>query len=159
MTKTNAMRQLDRAKIPYEVQCYDYDETDLSGLHAAQALGMPPEQIFKTLVTRGEKRGVQVFCIPVAANLNLKKAAKISGDKKIEMIHVKDLLGLTGYIRGGCSPIGMKKQYPTFIDQTALGFDRIGVSAGTRGQQLLLSPEDLIRFVGITPADLTDTTE
>ena len=155
MTKTNAIRQLDRAGISYEVQCYAYEESDLSGVHAAEALHMPPERIFKTLVTRGEKRGIQVFCIPVAANLDLKKAARISGDKKIEMIPVKELLGLTGYLRGGCSPIGMKKQYPTFIDRSALDFDRIGISAGKRGQQLLLHPEDLIRFVGITPADLT----
>lgn len=155
MTKTNAMRQLDRAKIPYQVQCYDYDESDLSGIHAAQALGMPPEQIFKTLVTRGEKQGIQVFCIPVAANLDLKKAARVSGDKKIEMIAVKELQTLTGYIRGGCSPIGMKKQYPTFLDETALLFPQIGVSAGVRGQQLLVDPADLIRFVPMTTADLT----
>lgn len=155
MTKTNAMRLLDRAKITYEVQCYDYDESDLSGIHAAQALGMPPEQIFKTLVTRGDKNGLQVFCIPVDANLDLKKAARVSGNKKIEMIAVRELLALTGYVRGGCSPIGMKKLYPTFLDETALCFDRIGVSAGTRGQQMLVDPEDLIRFVPMQTADLT----
>ena len=155
MTKTNDMRQLDRAKITYEVQCYEYDESDLSGVHAAQALGMPPEQIFKTLVTRGEKKGLQVFCIPVDATLDLKKAARVSGDKKIEMIAVKDLQALTGYIRGGCSLIGMKKLYRTYLDETALCFDRIGVSAGARGQQILVDPEDLIRFVPMQAADLT----
>ena len=155
MTKTNAMRLLDKANISYEVQCYEYDEADLSGVHAAQCLGMPPEQIFKTLVTRGEKRGVQVFCIPVNANLDLKKAARVSGDKKIEMIAVKELLALTGYIRGGCSPVGMKKLYPTYLDETALCFDRIGVSAGARGQQIMVNPEDLIQFVPMQTADLT----
>ena len=155
MTKTNAMRLLDRAKISYEVQTYDYDESDLSGLHAAAELGMDPHQVFKTLVTRGERQGIQVFCIPVCCSLDLKKAAKVSGDKKVEMIAVRELLGLTGYMRGGCSPIGMKKQYPTYIDQSALEFDRIGVSAGKRGEQLLLDPSALIAYVGMTPADLT----
>lgn len=155
MTKTNAMRLLDRAKISYEVQTYDYDESDLSGLHAAAELGMNPHQVFKTLVTRGERQGIQVFCIPVCCSLDLKKAAKVSGDKKVEMIAVRELLGLTGYMRGGCSPIGMKKQYPTYIDQSALEFARIGVSAGKRGEQLLLDPSALIAYVGMTPADLT----
>lgn len=155
MTKTNAMRLLDRAKISYEVQTYDYDESDLSGLHAAAELGMDPRQVFKTLVTRGERQGIQVFCIPVCCSLDLKKATKVSGDKKVEMVAVRELLGLTGYMRGGCSPIGMKKQYPTYIDQSALEFDRIGVSAGKRGVQLLLRPSALIAYVGMTPADLT----
>lgn len=119
MTKTNAMRMLDRAKIKYDVLQYDYDESDLSGVHAAAALSLDPNQVFKTLVTRGGKNGLFVFCIPVGAELDLKKCAKCAGVKSLEMIHVKELISLTGYMRGGCSPIGMKKQYPTFIDSTA----------------------------------------
>ena len=113
MTKTNVMRLLDAAKIPYKTAEYEYDENDLNGMHAAAAIGADPETIFKTLVARGDKTGPVVFCIPVCCELDLKKAAKASGNKKVELIHVKELLGLTGYIRGGCSPIGMKKQYPS----------------------------------------------
>ena len=131
------------------------DESDLSGVHAAQALGIDPDCMFKTLVARGDKRGVSVFCIPVAEELDLKKCAAVTGDKRIEMIHVKELLGLTGYIRGGCSPIGMKKKYPTWIDETAMLCDRVYVSAGMRGQQLILAPEDLRAFVEAEYADLT----
>ncbi len=109
MTKTNAMRMLDRAKIKYDVLQYDYDESDLSGVHAAAALSLDPNQVFKTLVTRGGKNGLFVFCIPVGAELDLKKCAKCAGVKSLEMIHVKELISLTGYMRGGCSPIGMKK--------------------------------------------------
>ena len=145
-TKTNAMRLLDTARIPYHTTEYEFDEDNLSGLHAAAQIGVPPEQVFKTLVTRGDKTGIGVFCIPVDMELNLKKAASASGNKKIEMIHVKELLGLTGYIRGGCSPIGMKKKYPTYIEETALLFDEIAVSAGVRGRQILLSPEMLVFF-------------
>ena len=117
---------------------------------------MPPEQIFKTLVARGEKRGYLVFCVPVCCELDLKKAAKAAGDKKIELLHVKDLLSVTGYIRGGCSPIGMKKAFPTYMDETASLYDEIGVSAGCRGCQILLSPEALAGFAGITLCDLTE---
>ena len=117
---------------------------------------MPPEQVFKTLVARGEKRGILVFCIPVCCALDLKKAAKAAGDKKIEMVHMKELLPLTGYIRGGCSPIGMKKTYPTFIDETAQLYDEIAVSAGMRGQQLILSPDDLIDYTDMNVCDLTE---
>ena len=113
MTKTNVMRLLDAAKIPYRAEEYAVDENDLNGMHAAEGIGMPPEQIFKTLVAKGERGGYAVFCIPVCCELDLKKAAKAAHDKKIELIHVKDLLATTGYIRGGCSPIGMKKQFPT----------------------------------------------
>ena len=126
MTKTNVMRLLDAAKIPYRAAEYAVDENDLNGMHAAEGIGMPPEQIFKTLVARGERAGYVVFCIPVCCELDLKKAAKAAGDKKIELIHVKDLLTVTGYIRGGCSPIGMKKQFPTYIDETAQLYDEIG---------------------------------
>ena len=155
MTKTNAMRMLDRAKIPYEVLSYEYDESDLSGVHAAQALSLDPAQVFKTLVTRGGKGGVFVFCIPVDAELDLKKAARCAGVKNIEMLHVRELQGLTGYIRGGCSPVGMKKQYPTFIDASADKFGEIYVSAGLRGQQLKVSPRELKEFIGAQFAEVT----
>lgn len=156
MTKTNVMRLLDAAKIAYRSAEYDYDENDLNGMHAAAGIGMPPEQIFKTLVARGEKRGYLVFVIPVCCELDLKKAAKAAGDKKVELIHVKELLPLTGYIRGGCSPIGMKKPFPTYMDETAQLYDEVGVSAGCRGCQILLSPDDLIDYVNLTLADLTE---
>ena len=156
MTKTNAMRLMAQAGIPIRVQEYAVDESDLSGLHAAEELGMPPEQIFKPLGARGDKTGICVFCIPVCCELDLKKAAKISKNKKVEMIHVRELLGLTGYIRGGCSPVGMKKQYPTYIEEAALLYDEIGVSAGARGVQMLLSPEALIEYSRMTAADLIE---
>lgn len=155
MTKTNAMRLLDAAGLSYRCTQYDYDESDLSGLHAAEQIGMPPEQVFKTLVTRGDKTGVTVFCIPVSSELDLRKAATVSGNKKMEMTHVKELLDLTGYIRGGCSPIGMKKKYPTFIDETAPLWDEIAVSAGRRGEQIVMEPKALIAFIEAKKADVT----
>ena len=153
--KTNAIRLIEQAKIPCREAFYDYDEKDLSGLHAAQAVGIPPEQVFKTLVVRGERTGIQVFCIPVCCELDLKKAAKAAGDKKIELVAVKDLLALTGYIRGGCSPVGMKKKYPTFFDETCILWEEIAVSAGARGHQVILSPEALVQLVGATVKDIT----
>ncbi len=155
MTITNAMRLLKQAGIEYGTSEYEVDESDLSGVHAARMLGIDPDCMFKTLVTRGEKKGIYVFCIPVAEELDLKKCAAAVGEKKVEMIHVKELLGLTGYIRGGCSPIGMKKKYPTYIDEIATLFDRIYVSAGMRGQQVILSPEDLRAYTDATFIDLT----
>lgn len=155
MTKTNAMRLLEQAKLSFRAAEYGYDENDLSGMHAAEAIGLPPEQVFKTLVARGTKNGIVVFCIPVSCTLDLKKAAIAAGDKSIEMVRMNDLLSLTGYIRGGCSPIGMKKNYPTFIDETAELFDEIAVSAGVRGQQIMIAPEDLITYVHMTVSDLT----
>ncbi len=155
MTKTNVMRLLESAGIAYRTAEYEYDENNLSGLHAAEQIGIPAEQVFKTLVTRGDKTGILVFCIPVDMELDLKKAAAVSKNKKVEMTHMKELLALTGYIRGGCSPIGMKKKYPTFIDETCILFDEIAVSAGIRGEQVILSPEDLARFTEATEADLT----
>lgn len=153
--KTNAMRLLDAAKVAYSVRTYEYEETDLSGVHAADALGMPRETVFKTLVARGDKTGFAVFCIPVAEELDLKKAAKVSGNKAVEMLHVKELLPTTGYIRGGCSPIGMKKKFPTYLDETAMLFDEIAVSAGQRGVQLILNPDDLLAFTEAVYAELT----
>lgn len=155
MIKTNVMRLLDQAKIEYSTKEYEVDESDLSGVHVAKEVGMPPEQVFKTLVARGDKNGIAVFCIPVNTELNLKKAAKATGDKKIEMVHVKELQSLTGYIRGGCSPIGMKKKYPLYIDETAQLFDEIAVSAGVRGCQVILKPDDLIKYTSAHILNLT----
>jgi Cys-tRNA(Pro)/Cys-tRNA(Cys) deacylase len=153
--KTNAVRLVEQAKIPCREAFYEFDENDLNGNHAAKAIGFPPEQVFKTLVARGERTGINVFCIPVCCELDLKKAAKAAGDKNMEMIHVKELLGLTGYIRGGCSPVGMKKKFPTFFDETCILWDEIAVSAGARGHQMIVPPEDLAELVGATLSDLT----
>ena len=154
-TKTNAMRLLEQAGIPFRVETYEFDEEHLSGAHVASQVSLPEDQIFKTLVVRGEKKGIMVFCIPVMMELDLKKAAKISGDKKIEMTHVKELLGLTGYIRGGCSPVGMKKKYPTWFDETAMLYDEIAVSAGVRGTQIIVNPDALKDYVEAAYGDVT----
>lgn len=153
-TKTNAVRLVQQAKIPCQEVFYEFDENDLRGIHAAEATGMPSEQVFKTLVARGEKTGINVFCIPVCCELDLKKAAKAAGDKNMEMVAVKELLSLTGYIRGGCSPVGMKKKYPTFLDETCILWEAIAVSAGARGHQMILPPEDLARLVDARLADI-----
>lgn len=153
--KTNVMRLLDKAKIAYEHREYPVDENDLSGTHAADLLGVPHETLFKTLVLHGDKSGYLVCVIPVDEEVDLKKAAKVSGNKKVEMIAVKELLPLTGYIRGGCSPIGMKKQFPTYIDASAKAHAIIGVSAGQRGAQILLAPEALAGYVRASFAELT----
>ncbi len=155
MTKTNAMRLLERAGLEFRVVEYDYDENDLNGMHVCTQTGMPPEQVFKTLVARGDKRGFLVFCIPVCCELDLRKAAKAAGDKRVELIHVRELLGVTGYIRGGCSPVGMKKQYPTYIDETAVLHEEIAVSGGARGVQIVTDPTGLMTYVGMQGADLT----
>ena len=153
--KTNAIRLVEKANIPCEEKFYAYSEDDLSGAHAAQVLGIPEEQVFKTLVARGVKTGINVFCIPVCCELDLKKAAKAAGDKNMELVAVKELLGLTGYIRGGCSPVGMKKKYPTYIDELCLLCDRIALSAGERGHQMLVPPEPVAELVGASIVDLT----
>ena len=153
-TKTNAVRLVQQSGIPCREEFYEFDENDLNGNHAAAAIGKPPEEVFKTLVARGERTGINVFCIPVCCELNLKKAAKAAGDKNMELIHVKELLPLTGYIRGGCSPVGMKKKYPTFFDETCQLYEEIAVSAGARGHQMLVPPEDLARLVGAKLVDL-----
>ena len=154
MTKTNVMRLLDAAKIPYEAKEYPVDENDLSGSHAADLMGVDHGSMFKTLVLKGEKTGYLVCCIPVDGEVNLKKAAKAAGDKKVEMLHMKDLLPVTGYIRGGCSPVGMKKRFPTWIDETALLYEKIAVSAGLKGVQILLNPQELADYVGAEFLDL-----
>lgn len=151
--KTNAVRLVTQNGFSCTEAFYEYDENDLNGMHAAEALGLPPEQVFKTLVARGAKGGIYVFCIPVCCELDLKLAAKSAGEKSIAMLHVKELLDVTGYIRGGCSPIGMKKQYPTFIDETCQLFDQIAVSAGERGHQMLLSADAIVT---ITRAQIVD---
>lgn len=152
-SKTNAVRIVQQAGLPCREHFYEFDENDLNGNHAAEAIGFPPEQVFKTLVARGPKVGIIVFCIPVCCELDLKKAAKAGGDKSIAMVTVKELLGLTGYIRGGCSPVGMKKKYPTFIDETCILYDEIAISAGERGHQMVVPPEPLAELIG---AELTD---
>ena len=149
------MRLLDAAKIEYEVLEYPVDENDLSGESIARKTGKDHTQVFKTLVFSGEKNGFGVCCIPVCDELELKKTAKAFGEKKVEMLHVKDLLKTTGYIRGGCSPIGMKKQFKTVIDETAILFDRIYVSAGIRGAMIGIDPNALAEYVGAEFVDVT----
>ncbi len=145
--KTNAMRQLDAAHIFYEPKTYVVDESDLSGVHIASQIGLPCEQTFKTLVTHGDRTGPVVFCLPAHREIDLRLAAALTGNKKLEMVHVKDLLALTGYIRGGCSPIGMKKKFPTFFHASARHYDKITVSAGCKGIQLLVGVEELLDFL------------
>ncbi len=154
MSKTNAIRILESHKIVFETFSYEVDENDLSGETVAKKINVDPESVFKTLVCIGDKSGHIVFCIPVTEGLNLKKAATASGNKKVEMIKLKDLLPLTGYIRGGCSPIGMKKLFPTYIDETAQLFERIYASAGVRGMQIKIYPDDLLKMVDGTYANL-----
>ncbi len=154
MSKTNAIRILELHKIKFDTFSYEVDENDLSGETVALKVGADPETVFKTLVCIGDKTGHIVFCIPVTQELNLKKAAKASGNKKVEMIKLKDLLPLTGYIRGGCSPVGMKKLFPTYIDETAQLFENIYISAGIRGTQMKLNPDDLIKLVNGIYVDL-----
>ena len=153
-TKTNAVRLVMQAGFSCEEAFYDYDENDLNGNHAAHAIGLPPEQVFKTLVAKGSRTGINVFCIPVCCELDLKLAAKAAGDKSMEMLPVKELLGTTGYIRGGCSPIGMKKKYPTFIDETCQLYDCIAVSAGERGHQMLIPYRAIVEIANAVLADI-----
>ena len=144
--KTNAMRMLERAKISYETLFYEVDESDLSGTHVADSVALPYAQVFKTLVAKGDKCGFCVFCIPVDKEIDLKLAATVSENKKLEMVAVKDLLATTGYIRGGCSPVGMKKEFPTYFDESVSMHEKITISAGIRGCQLLISKDELIDF-------------
>jgi len=157
MKKTNAARLLDREKIQYNLVEYPVDEADLSAVHVAEVMGQDVNQVFKTLVLRGNATGIFVAVVPGNAEVNIKKAAKISGNKNAEMVHMKELLGLTGYIRGACSPLGMKKSYPVFIHETCLNFETIFVSAGKRGMQLNLNPRDLIACTGAQVCNLIHT--
>ena len=153
-TKTNAVRLVQQAGFPCEEAFYEYDENDLNGNHAAEALGLPAEQVFKTLVARGARTGINVFCIPVCCELDLKAAAKAAGDKNMEMLPVKELLSVTGYIRGGCSPVGMKKKYPTYIDETCQLHGKIAVSAGERGHQMLIPYQAVLDIVDAQLVDI-----
>ena len=153
--KTNVMRTLEQKKIPYTAHTYPHEEgVAVDGVTVAASLGQDPECVFKTLVARGASKGIYVFCIPVAENLDLKKAARAVGEKSIEMVAVKEINGLTGYIRGGCSPVGMKKQYPTVFHETVEIIDTIMVSAGKIGAQVELEPRALMELVGGTAADI-----
>lgn len=154
INKTNAARLLDQMKISYDLIPYEVDENDLGAQHIAEQLGQPIERLFKTLVLRGDKLGLFVCVIPGAEEVDLKKAAKVTGNKKVEMIHVKELLPLTGYIRGGCSPIGMKKALPTWFHQSVMDYDKVYCSAGVRGLQFCLAPADLVRAARGQMADL-----
>ena len=144
--KTNAMRLLTQAGIAYELKTYPVDENDLSGVTVAAEVGLPAGQVYKTLVARGDKTGYLVCIIPVDREIDLKKLAQASGDKRVELIPTKDLLAVTGYIRGGCSPVGMKKKFPTFVESAVLAEPVVAVSAGVRGCQMLLAPTDLVAF-------------
>ncbi|GET20536.1 Cys-tRNA(Pro) deacylase [Prolixibacter denitrificans] len=155
MKKTNAARILDRQKISYQLAEYTVDENDLSAEHLAEVSGFPVEKVYKTLVARGDRNGIFVCVIPGAASLDLKKAAKASGNKKVAMVLMKELEPLTGYIRGGCSPLGMKKNYPVFIDESAFELEEIFISAGQRGLQLRLAPADLQKATGAQVVSLT----
>lgn len=156
--KTNAARLLDKMKIAYELIPYEVDESDLGAAHIAEQLGQPIERLFKTLVLRGDKSGLFVCVIPGAEEVDLKKAAKATGNKKCDLIPMKELLPTTGYIRGGCSPIGMKKAFPTYFHNSILNHEKVYCSAGQRGLQFRLSPADLVRAANGTLTDLTDTT-
>lgn len=146
LKKTNAIRLLENELIPHQIIAYQVDESDLSATHVAQQLGQPPQQVFKTLVIEGDKTGYLVCIIPARASLDLKQVAKISKNKYCQMIQMKDLLQVTGYIRGACSPIGMKKKYATYIDSSCLDLETIYVSAGQRGLQIQIAPSDLIHL-------------
>ena len=152
--KTNAARILDNLKIPYEIKTYEVDEDDLSAVHVAETAGIDISTVFKTLVTRGDKTGILMAVINGNDEINLKHLAKASGNKSVEMIALKELLPLTGYVRGGCSPLGAKKDYPVFLDSKALTHEKISISAGQRGMQLILSPQDLVKATNATVAEL-----
>ncbi len=148
--KTNAARILDTLGISYEIKEYEVDEDDLSAVHVAESVGMPIERVFKTLVARGDRNGVLMAVIPGGAELDLKALAAASGNKRVEMVHLKEVFSLTGYIRGGCSPLGAKKEYPVYLDSHAEEQEIIAVSAGKRGEQILLAPADLVKATKAT---------
>ena len=154
INKTNAARLLDKAKIKYELVPYEVDENDLAATHIATQLGEDIRQVFKTLVLKGDKTGHFVCVVPGDAEVDLKKAAKVSGNKKVDLIPMKELLPTTGYIRGGCSPVGMKKAFPTYFHSTCMDFDYIYVSAGVRGLQLKIAPADLVKYVRASIAEI-----
>ena len=153
-TKTNAVRLVEKSGAPFELHSYDYGEETMDAVSAAGKLGVPPEIVFKTLVTRSEKGDIFVFCVPGNCELDLKKAAKTTGNKKIELIAVRELLPLSGYVRGGCSPIGMKRNFPAYIDESATINDWIYINGGSRGLQIKIQPTDLARVAQAEYADI-----
>ena len=152
--KTNAARILDRCGISYELLTYPVDESDLSAVHVAEVTGIPLERLYKTLVVRGDRTGIFMAVVPGGGELDLKAAAAASGNKRAEMVHLKEVFDLTGYVRGGCSPLGMKRKYRTFIDRCALDCEKIYISAGVRGEQIIIKPEDLIKACDAVVCDL-----
>ncbi|MDR1965680.1 MAG: Cys-tRNA(Pro) deacylase [Synergistaceae bacterium] len=152
--KTNAARRLDELGVEYELRCFDVDESDLSAERAADEIGMPREVVYKTLVARGDKTGVMEACIPSGRELDLKALAALSGNRSASLVPLKELTPLTGYVRGGCSPIGGKKPYPVFISSDALAHERIAINAGSRGMLFLMSPQDLVKATGAVAGDI-----
>jgi|SRR4051794_2998666 len=155
MAKSNAVRLLDERKVPYETREYEVDPNDLSAESVAEKIGFPPEQVFKTLVVKGDRNGVCMAVVPGNAELDLKALAKLSGDRKVEMVPLKDVQPLTGYIRGGVTALAAKKEFPVYLDETAILFDVISVSAGVRGTQILLNPADYIDAVSATTGEIS----
>lgn len=153
--KTNALRMLDKAKIPYSIKEYEYDEEHLDGRHVASQVDMDPNAIFKTLVLHDHHNEHLVCCVPVLEEIDLKKLAKLAGRKSVEMIHQKDLLSVTGYMRGGCSPVGMKKQFPTYIDESILKVDEVAFSAGKRGYQMIVNVQQILTYLNVEVGDIT----
>jgi Cys-tRNA(Pro)/Cys-tRNA(Cys) deacylase len=158
MTKTNAVRALDKAAIAYELREYEIDESDLSAERAAAKLGMPPDTVFKTLITRGDRTGPLLALIPAGTELDLRALGEASGNKRVEMVPLREVLGLTGYMRGAVTPLAVKKPYPVFIDETVELWPAVGISGGMRGLEILLAPADLIRVTGATLADIARQT-
>ena len=152
--KTNALRMLDKAKIPYSIKEYEYDEEHLDGRHVASQVDMDPNAIFKTLVLHDHHNEHLVCCVPVLEEIDLKKLAKLAGRKSVEIIHQKDLLSVTGYIRGGCSPVGMKKQFPTYIDESILKVDEVAFSAGKRGYQMIVNVQQILTYLNVEVGDI-----
>ncbi|WP_270470485.1 Cys-tRNA(Pro) deacylase [Faecalibacillus faecis] len=153
--KTNALRMLDKAKIPYSIKEYEYDEEHLDGRHVASQVDMDPNAIFKTLVLHDHHNEHLVCCVPVLEEIDLKKLAKLAGRKSVEMIHQKDLLSVTGYMRGGCSPVGMKKQFPTYIDESILKVNEVAFSAGKRGYQMIVNVQQILTYLNVELGDIT----
>ena len=158
MTKTNAVRALERAGVAYELRSYEIDEADLSAERAAAKLGMAPETVFKTLITRGDKTGPLLACIPAGTELGLRALGEASGNKRVEMVPLREVLDLTGYMRGAVTPLAVKKPYPVYIDETVELWPVVGISGGMRGLEILLAPADLLRATGATLADIARQT-
>ena len=152
--KTNAMRVLEAAAIAFEVRAYDIDEQDLSAERAAAALGMAPEQVFKTLVVHGERSGPMLALLPAGTEIDFKRLAAVSGDKKVELVPLREVQGLTGYVRGAVTPLAIQRSFPVYIDETVILWTRVGISAGAKGLEILLDPRDLLEVTGAQPVDI-----